>query len=419
MKQKLISCCFITAFLLLVTQCVLAIDRRKDQSPREFEYAFVPYAMKMPGIGSWVGIGGGMSNVFGSETDLFLATLSGDLNGYVGAITEFPIFTQHFTLNYFRTDFSKGSIQTYGRGIESDPEEYQVIITDKAVYNTYMLNIKLWEKRLHLYASKGDGVFNLDSLLNNDGDEIAEVTKEEQKYQVSDVGLVFDYTDDRLDPRKGIRFEGRKADSPREDDFDPLYYRAEYNIAVYIPIGSINTWVFNYFQSDAIVQEQGETDKTVIRSEQGIDCSLNPSTETECNEKLDEIVEQVYANNKYGTASSLGGVMNMRSYPQGRFYAAHTMFYGSEFRWNLTEEFTPFDIFLAKGVRTSFQLAFFYEKATLADEVEDMGKDWVESYGTGVRMVLAGGFIFRLDVANGNEGVQTQLFLNYPWGLFY
>jgi hypothetical protein len=33
---------------------------------------------------------------------------------------------------------------------------------------------------------------------------------------------------------------------------------------------------------------------------------------------------------------------------------------------------------------------------------------------------LAGdaGVILRLDVANGNEGFQTQLFLNYSWGLF-
>jgi outer membrane protein assembly factor BamA len=281
-----------------------------------------------------------------------------------------------------------------------------------------MANLRFWEKRIHFYASRGEGSFHLDSLLDKDGDEIAEVSGGDATYQVSDTGMVFDYTDDLQDPRKGIRFETRKADSPREDDFDPLYYRVDYNIAAYIPIGKQNTWVFNYFQSDAVVQEEGETNRDTIRQKQGIDCSLMPATEAECNRQLDEIVEQVYANNKYGTASSLGGVMNMRSYPQGRFYAAHTMFYGTEFRWNLTEEFTPFDVFLAKGIRTSFQVAFFWEKATLADKTEDLGKEWVESYGTGFRMVLAGGFIFRLDVANGNEGLQTQLFLNYPWGLF-
>lgn len=405
-------------FLHLMTTIVIGIERRKDQSPKEFEYAFLPYAMKMPGIGTWYGLGGGMSNILNTETDFFLATMNGDLAGYVTTLSDLPIFTEHLTFTYFRNEFTRASIQSYGRGIDSDPDTYQTVIADKIFYNLYMLNFKFWEKRIQLYGSRGTGEFQLDSLLNEDGDKIADVNSDANTYEVSDFGLIFDYTDDRQDPRKGVRFETRRADSPREDEFYPLYHRMEYNLAAYLPIGKLNTWVFNYFQSDAVVQDEGETDLDAIRDRQGIDCSLNPETEDECNKNLDEIIAQTYANNKYGTASSLGGVLNMRSYPQGRFYAAHTMFYGSEFRWNLTEEFTPFNVFFAKGVRTSLQLAFFYEKATLADKLEDMGKEWVESYGTGLRVVLAGGFIFRLDIANGQEGVQTQLFLNYPWGLF-
>lgn len=418
MKRNIKILGSVVAALLILAQAGQGIERRKNQSSKEFEYAFVPYVMQLPGIGTWVGVGGGMSNMLDTETDFYLATMSGDLTGYVTGLMDLPILSEHFTLNYFRSDFTRASIQTYGRGIDSDPKEFQILIADKIEYNVFMANLKFWEKRFHFYASRGQGSFHLDSLLDKDGEEIAEVSSGDATYQVSDAGMVFDYTDDLQDPRKGLRFEARRADSPREDDFEPLYYRLDYNVAAYFPVGSRNTWVFNYFQSDAVVQDEGETDRDAIKEKQGIDCSLNPATETECTRQLDEIVDQVYANNKYGTASSLGGVMNMRSYPQGRFYAAHTMFYGTEFRWNLTEEFTPFDIFLAKGIRTSFQVAFFWEKATLADEPEEMGKEWIESYGTGFRMVLAGGFIFRLDVANGNEGLQTQLFLNYPWGLF-
>ena len=51
-------------------------------------------------------------------------------------------------------------------------------------------------------------------------------------------------------------------------------------------------------------------------------------------------------------------------------------------------------------------------------QAEDLGDKWVHSYGAGVRLVMASGFVFRLDGATGEEGFQSQLFLNYPWGLF-
>ena len=69
-----------------------AIERRKDQSPKEFEYVVLPYAMKMPGIGSWIGVGGGVSNMFETEADFYFATMNGDLDGYVTGVVDFPTF---------------------------------------------------------------------------------------------------------------------------------------------------------------------------------------------------------------------------------------------------------------------------------------------------------------------------------------
>jgi outer membrane protein assembly factor BamA len=395
-----------------------AIERRKDQSPKEFEYVVLPYAMKMPGIGSWIGVGGGVSNMFETEADFYFATMNGDLDGYVTGVVDFPTFYEPLTFNIFRNYFTKASIQIYDRGVDSDPEEYRYVSADKIQYDVYMVNLQYWEKRIHIYSSIGTGKVRLDELKDKDGDKIADIDKGEETSETTDYGVMFDYTDDRQDPRTGVRVEVRRAESPRESNFDPDFYRMDYNLAYYLPLGKINTWVFNYFRSDAIVTDKGETDPDMIRVRTGIDCSYTPNTQTQCEADLEKQVADTLAHNTYGTASPLGGVMNMRSYPQGRFSAAHSLFYGTEFRWNLTEEFTPFDIFLAKGVRTGLQVAFFAEHATLADKTSELGDQWKDSYGVGVRLVLAGGFVFRLDLATGDEGFQSQLFMNYPWGLF-
>ena len=71
-----------------------------------------------------------------------------------------------------------------------------------------------------------------------------------------------------------------------------------------------------------------------------------------------------------------------------------------------------------KDIRTAFQLAFFYEVGSTADLLQDVGKTWRESYGVGLRMVTASGVVFRADVANGHDGVLTEIFIGYPWEIF-
>ncbi|MCZ6749217.1 MAG: hypothetical protein O7D96_07980, partial [SAR324 cluster bacterium] len=105
-----------------------------------------------------------------------------------------------------------------------------------------------------------------------------------------------------------------------------------------------------------------------------------------------------------------------RSYPQDRFQGAHTAFYGAEFRWNLTDELTPFDYLFWKDVRTGIQLAFFGETGTVA---ESRGKLWDESresYGMGLRLITGSGSVYRADYATGDEGGELTVFFFYPWG---
>jgi hypothetical protein len=189
----------------------------------------------------------------------------------------------------------------------------------------------------------------------------------------------------------------------------------EYNATVYVPLGKRSTWAFNYFRSDAHVLRQGETSLAAIEEDQGLDCSSLTGTDKE---DCDRIVRNIRDANTYGTATGLGGTSRLRSYPNDRYTGAHTLFYGTEVRWTLTEEAHPFDIFIAKDVRTVLQVAAFYELGSVADLREELGDVFRSSYGAGFRMVTASGLVLRADVASGREGIETTVILGYPWESF-
>lgn len=421
-KRLLLSLLLLLCFSTTALADWWNIERRKPQTSKEFDYAFMPYAMNMPGIGSWFGVAASTSNIAGTETDWFLTGMSGDLSGYVTVLTDVPLGTEHLTANYFVNKFSRASVQTYDRGMDSDPDKHRHIVADLVDYRLYMISLKLWDKRIQLYGSKGRGTVSLDYLLDIDGNKITDFGQNEASSEMSDQGFIFDYTDDRFDPRKGLRLEMRRAQSPKVQDTDPDYYRLDKALSAYVPMNGSHTLALGYYASDAVMQSEGLTDQAAIDAvlETMYQCNaLTGVAQTACIEKRDQDAYQTWANNKYGTASSLGGTQFLRSYPQGRFYGAHARFMGVEYRWNMNEDKNPYDIYFAKGVRTILQWAAFAEQGTVADTPEDLGRIWRHSYGVGFRMLLLSGLVFRFDMATGEEGAQTTLFINYPWGVFY
>jgi outer membrane protein assembly factor BamA len=228
-----------------------------------------------------------------------------------------------------------------------------------------------------------------------------------------------DYTDDRLDPRAGLRLEVAQKTPTIEQDFLSQYTVTDYNVTGYIPVRKWDTIALNVFVSDARVTKKGLTDFAALQQVAGLGCDAYPPgpAQDQCKITEAEHLSQQIAANEHGTATSLGGTQHLRAFPNGRFYAGHALFYGAEYRWNLTDERTPFDIFIARGVRTGLQLAFFAEKGGVADDPAELSKHLRSSYGMGFRVVLSG-VILRADYATGEEGNVFQLFINYPWGMF-
>ncbi|HEY0665930.1 MAG TPA: hypothetical protein VGD24_07690 [Gallionella sp.] len=391
-------------------------ERRKEQFESSPAYAVFPFPYALPGIGSGLSIVGGAMNIAGGYTDAYGIVYGGDVEGAAVGVSDIHIVPRRLIADVGAGVLSKASIQNFRqRGMSAAKDDFLLIDVDDAEYVGGRLTATFIERRIELYGAWYGGSSRLNSIRDKDGNVIVSAQgASRQRSYTTMFGTRIDLTDDYDDPRRGMRFAMTRSASPPGDS-GPDYAVMDYNLTAYLPFGSRNTWAFNFLRSDAIVSSMGETDPVVIQSQQGINCSDPALTQQQqyCNDAVNLIV----ANNTYGTATTLGGFGRLRAYAQGRFRGAHTEFYGNEFRWNLTDEARPFDLFIMKDIRTSLQVAVFYEIGSTADLRADVGKTWRNSYGLGLRMITASGLVFRGDVADGHEGIATAIFIGYPWEL--
>jgi len=418
--------CFATLLVLAIAQqgfadtgTELVVDRRKSQFMNDQGYYVFPMPYSIPGVGMGVGVLGIGMNLGGTYTDLFGFALAGELPGGGIGISDIHIIPKTLILDVTAIQFGKSTITNYQqRGMETDKHDFAYLQFNNYGFAGGRLTSTFFDRRFEIYGGSYKISSELDKILDQNNVTIQEVEGSPKwRTSVYGFGVRGDLTDDYYDPRKGFRLDVSRWWSPPARSSDPDYYRIEYNAAVYFPLGKRSTWVFNYFRSDAHVDRQGITNPSVIEKEQGLNCgdpTLTPQEKRDCDSSINNIV----AANTYGTATGLGGTSHLRSYPDNRFSGAHTVFYGTEIRWTLTEEARPFDIFIAKDIRTVLQVALFYEMGSVADRREDLGNIYRSSYGAGFRMVTASGIVFRADVASGKEGIETTIIIGYPWESF-
>lgn len=391
-------------------------DRRKSQFDDVSGYAVFPYPYSLPGIGSGLGIVGGATNIDGTYTDAYGMIFNGDVKGAALGVRELHLVPRMLLAEIGLSSISTVTVQSYSeRGMDSDKNDYSLLELGDMQYAGARLTGTFFDRRFEIYGAVYGGRSVLENIRDQDG-EILIPTQDPpvSRGHTTILGTRFDLTDDYYDPRRGFRLDVSRWYNP-PDDIGSDFYVMEYNTSAYIPIGRRSTWALNYFRSDAHVNRQGMTDPGDIQDYLNVDCNSLP-TQDEI-DRCNNVFINMAKHNTYGTASSLGGFNRLRSYPGGRYSGAHTVFYGTEVRWNLTDEATPFNIFIMKDIRTAFQIALFYETGSVADIRSELGDTMRSSYGLGVRMVTASGAVFRLDIAAGYEGVQPSLFIGYPWEL--
>ncbi|MEE8484912.1 MAG: hypothetical protein V3S46_09970 [Nitrospinota bacterium] len=389
-------------------------ERRKDQFPSESAWYLIPFPYNYPGIGSGIAWMANASNVLDTPTDATLAYVTGDVGGTLYSVKEFHLIPKTIFIGYEAMNLDKLALQNYDqRGMDTNKDDFTIIESNK--YSTQEANItfSFWERRLELNISHQTDSIKMIRIRDSDGDVISDLTDPYKSSTSRTTGtLAFDLTDDWQDPRKGARLELSRRDSPRDTSDDPNFFVMNYNLKLYYPIGKISTLAFNYFRSDAHVTSKGTTDRNTIIGNLDLDCTAG---DTECETTQEDLIQRFINQNTNGSSASLGGPDRLRSYGDGRFKGAHMEFLAVEMRWNLREEFTPFNYFIWKDTRTGIQVAFFAETGTVSETTGDLWKRSRASYGAGLRMVTGSGFVYRLEIAAGDEGIEPVLLFYYPW----
>ena len=390
-------------------------ERRKSQNPTESAHLFVPLPYNKPGVGSGIAILGTMSNILATTADLSLIAVTGDAEGLIINGSEVPLITERLFLNFTFQDVSRASINNYSiRGINgSDKNDYTILDLSGAKENRAGLNLTFYERRLNFIYSYSDFEYKIDAIRDNDGKLITKFAKAFVNTGNNErFGFLLDLTDDYLDAKKGIRLEigykDNKAASIREPDF----YTLNFNLLGYIPFRSSDTLVLNYYQSDANVKRQGDIDPDNIRAELNSGCAPSDSV---CLSTEQKLVNNIISGRTYGTSSSLGGDLRLRSFSQGRYQGAHTAFLGFEYRWNISSEVKPFNYLFWKDVCTGIQIAFFGELGSVSEKATELWNEKRHSVGAGIRLVAASGAVYRADYAIGDEGSELIVIFNYPW----
>lgn len=394
------------------------IERRRPQFLKDYGYFAAPVPYSIPGVGEGLALFAMGNNIYKTQTDLLFHLIDGDVGGYGFGLGDLYLVDEHFKIDIFQNRFNKASIQSYSsRGMDSNKDDYLNIQIKESQFTALRATASFYKKMVEFYLMNYINRFSFDSLTDKNGLLILGADNG-STYDIRSYifGFMIDYTDDRVDPRRGIRFDASADYAPTDEAGSADFFVLNYNTTLYLPLGKRSTWAFNYFRSDAHVIHEGTTDYDTVASDMGPDCTLIADL-TQRN-RCESVINNTVSANKYGTATSLGGRGRLRSYPEGRFKGAHVEFYGTELRWNLTGERKPFDIWFMKDIRTALQTAFFYERGSVADKLSELGSNERESYGVGVRMITASGLVYRLDLAQGNEGFETTMFINYPWEIF-
>jgi hypothetical protein len=415
--HKIITTIVVMLTILFTLPCNAEVERRRDQFGKDFGYYVYPIAGEIPGLGTAKGGGASVLNMGGTDADVTGYYVEGDFRAKGVALLDYHIIPKRLVLDMGYNDYDVAPI-VYDRGINSDPKD---VIYPKAEggYLLGQLTLTFDQRRYEAFVRLMSGQEKLRQILDKNGDAFAGVDTDWHHYRPIVVGGSIDLTDDRLDPRRGTRFEFSARLPVKNDAEYSEYFVTDYNLSGYIPFRRWDTLGLNLFYSRALVTRQGETDFATLQKTSGLNCSQYPPgpEQDKCLTTEAKHINGLIANNRYGTASSLGGTQRLRSFDNGRFYAGQALFYGAEYRWNLTDEHTPFDIYVAKGIRTGIQVAAFWERGMVADRFGDLFDDHKTSYGVGFRVILSG-VIIRLDFADGDEGRQSQLFITYPWSMF-
>ena len=411
MKFKFLLSISLFVFFIVDAAYAFEIDRRREQFNKQYGQLFLPLPYSLPGLGTGLLLIGNFGNIADTTTDISAIGAIGDAEFIFTFLDELFIAPELLYLQYLRAHGFKFAFQQYSsRGMNTSKNDFQYGIGNSYDLNAPTLKLTFMDRMLEigLGINKQSGTFQ--KFVNPDE---SDPTKQGETVAIFDPGLEIniankiefstriDFTDDYKDPRRGIRnslfIDRQTAKTSSEPSFDVVTN----DLQIYIPVLEKSTIVFDLQISDAYVTKKGETNLEVLRIKNG-------GNENLTNAEL--------ASNTNGTSLSLGGGDRLRSFPEGRFQGAHTIYYAAEFRWNYSSSGgEKLDLFFIQDLVEELQVALFIEQGSVSEAKSELGKTVKTSVGSGFRFLSGSGNLYRGDFATGNEGPAFSVIIQYPW----
>jgi len=422
-KNKLLLVFILLSIFVVETLYAFEVNRRREQFNKQYGQLFVPLPYSIPGLGTGLLFIGNFGNIADTTTDLAAIGGIGDAEFIFFFLDEFFVVSDLLYLQYLRAHGFKFALSQYSsRGMNTSKYDFKYGIGNSWDLDAPTIRLTFLKKMLEigLGYNKQSGTFQ--KFVSPDSDD---PTKQGETVAKFDPGLEIniankiefstklDYTDDYKDPRKGIRntlfLDRQTASASSEPSFDVITN----DLQIYFPVLEKSTIVFDLQVSDAYISKKGETDIDVLKYKNGYSlCNSNAA----CEANAENLANTELAVNSNGTSLSLGGSDRLRSFPEGRFQGAHTIYYAAEFRWNFSSsEVKKLDLFFIEDLVEELQLAFFFEQGSVSEKKSDLGKTFKYSLGSGFRFLSGSGNVYRADFATGNEGPNFSVIIQYPW----
>jgi len=423
MKNKFLLSLCLFSFFIVESVHAFEIDRRREQFNKQYGQLFVPLPYSLPGLGTGLLFIGNFGNILDTTTDIAAIGGIGDAEFIFTFLDELFLAPDLLYLQYLRAHGFKFALQQYSsRGMNTSKNDFKYGIGNSWDLNAPTLKLTFMDSMLEigLGINKQSGTFQK-FVAPDENDP----TKQGETVATFDPGLEInlankielstriDYTDDYRDPRKGIRnslfLDRQTATTSSEPSFDVVTN----DLQIYIPVLEKSTIVFDLQISDAYVTKKGETNIEVLKNKNGYNLCYSNSA---CEANSENLANTELAVNSNGTSLPLGGGDRLRSFPEGRFQGAHTIYYAAEFRWNYSSSGgEQLDLFFIQDLVEELQVAFFFEQGSVSEIKSELGKTVKTSFGSGFRFLSGSGNLYRADFATGNEGPNFSVIIQYPW----
>ena len=159
-------------------------------------------------------------NIAETDTDLTAFYLDGDFHAAGITALNMHLVPQRLI---FDTAWYKYRVayKHFERGINSNKDKYFYPEVE-GDGGTAQLTLTFFDKRLDFYSRYGEQTYQINRIFSRSGSNEFQINDHrETTNQLLTLGMNIDLTDDRQDPRTGVRLEANRNE--RLDDVDPIY----------------------------------------------------------------------------------------------------------------------------------------------------------------------------------------------------